>query len=127
MPVRSLDELHPTFVAAFNAGDEDALMALYESEAALVPEPGQVVTGTEQVRAALQQFLALQGQIRLAPKHVVQTSDLALLIGDWALTGTGPDGKPLNLGGPSIEVARRQADGTWRYVIDAPFGQPLLG
>jgi len=127
MPVRSLDEFHPTFVAAFNAGDEDALMALYESEAALVPEPGQVVTGTEQIRAALQQFLALQGQFRLAAKHVVQTGDLALLISDWAVTGTGPDGKPLDVGGPSIEVVRRQADGTWLYVIDVPFGRPLLG
>jgi uncharacterized protein (TIGR02246 family) len=114
------------FVEAFNAGDEHALMELYESEAALVPEPGQVLTGTEQVRVALQQFLALQGRIRLEPRHTVQTGDLVLLIGDWSLTGTGPDGAPVTLGGPSIEVARRQADGTWRYVIDAPFGQPLL-
>lgn len=126
MPARSPEEIHPRFVEAFNAGDVQALMELYESDAALVPAPGQILAGTEQARAGLQQFLGLQGQIRLEPKHVVQTDDLALIIGDWSLTGTGEDGNPVTLGGPSIEVARRQSDGTWLYAIDAPFGRPLL-
>jgi uncharacterized protein (TIGR02246 family) len=127
MPARSPQEIHPAFVEAFNAGDESALMELYESESALVVEPGQVLTNTEQIRAALQQFLGLKGQITLEPRHIVEAGDMALLIGDWSLTGTGPDGNAVTMTGPSIEVARRQADGTWRYVIDAPFGQPLLG
>jgi uncharacterized protein (TIGR02246 family) len=126
MPARSPQEIHQIFVRAFNAGDADTLMELYEPDGVLVPEPGQVLTGKDQVRAALQQFLALKGQIRLEPKHTVQTGDLVLIIGDWSLKGTGPDGSPVTMGGPSIEVARRQADGTWLYVIDAPFGQPLL-
>ena len=40
----------------------------------------------------------------------------------WELTGTGPDGKPAQLSGQSVEVARRGADGNWRFAIDMPFG-----
>lgn len=127
MPARSPAEVHPLFVAAFNAGDDTALMDLYESEGVLVPEPGQVLSGTAQVRAALQQFLALNGRVDLTPRHIAQAGDVALLIGDWTLNGTGPDGSAVTMHGPSIEVVRRQADGSWRYVIDAPFGQALLG
>jgi len=125
MPARSPEEIHPTFAAAFNAGDESALIELYENEAALMPDPEHVLTGTEQVRAALKQFLALNGRMTAEVKHVVQAGDLALLVAEWSITGSGADGSPVELASRSIEVARRQADGSWRYVIDAPFGRPL--
>ncbi len=34
---------------------------------------------------------------------------------------TGPDGNPLEMSGTCAEVARRQADGTWKYVLLDPF------
>jgi ketosteroid isomerase-like protein len=39
---------------------------------------------------------------------------------DWSITGTGPDGKPAKMEGRSAEVARRQRDGTWLFLIDNP-------
>jgi ketosteroid isomerase-like protein len=39
----------------------------------------------------------------------------------WQLTATGPDGSPISMTGHSAEVARRQPDGSWRFVIDNPF------
>ena len=45
------------------------------------------------------------------------------LIGpDYAITGTGPDGKRTSSSARGTEVVRRQADGTWRFVIDSPTG-----
>jgi len=38
------------------------------------------------------------------------------------LTVFGPDGKPVTLAAKSADVLRRQADGTWRFVIDNPWG-----
>jgi ketosteroid isomerase-like protein len=35
---------------------------------------------------------------------------------------TGADGKPIEMRGKSIEVAKRQSDGGWRFVIDSPCG-----
>jgi len=65
MPATTPEEIHRLFEDAFNAGDIDGLVALYEPDAAVIPQPGSVVHGTEQVRAGLQAFLALQGRVSL--------------------------------------------------------------
>ena len=122
MPARRPEDLHRLFAEALNAGDADAVMALYEPGASLVPQPGQVATGTEAIRAALDGFLALKGTVSVETRRVLAVGDLALLYGQWRLTGTAPDGSPLDLGGRDVEVARRQPDGTWLYVIDDPYG-----
>ena len=75
-----------------------------EPDATLVPQPGQAVTGTAAIREAL-----------------AGTADLALLYSSWVLRGTGPDGTPVEMTGRGTEVARRQADGTWRLAPDNPY------
>jgi uncharacterized protein (TIGR02246 family) len=122
MPATSPEQIHRLFESAFNAGDLDELMTLYEPDGALIPQPGSVAHGTDEVRAALQQYLALQGRITLETKLVVEVGDLAYLSNTWSLSGTGADGQPLTLGATTAEVARRQGDGTWRYVIDNVWG-----
>jgi uncharacterized protein (TIGR02246 family) len=122
MPAATSEQVHRVFEDTFNAGDIDGLMQLYESDAALIAQPGSVAHGSEQIRAALQGFLALKGHITLDTKLVVTVGDLAYLANTWSLRGTGPDGDPVVLGATTAEVARRQADGTWRYVIDNAWG-----
>ena len=122
MPAQTPEQIHRLFEAAFNAGDVDALMDLYEPEAVLVVQPGQTVAGLDRVREALGGFLAIGGPLSLATADVVQGGDLALMAGRWTLSGTGPDGQPVTLGAVSAEVARRGADGAWRYVLDNPWG-----
>ena len=82
--------------------------------------------GSDQVRAALQGFLALKGRITLNTKLVLTVGDLAYLANTWSLTGTGPDGNPVASGATTAEVARRQADGSWRYVIDNALGDQVV-
>jgi uncharacterized protein (TIGR02246 family) len=122
MPATTPEQIHQLFESAFNTADIDGLMELYESNAALIAQPGSVDHGSEQVRAALQGFLALKGRITLNTKLVFTVGDLAYLSNTWSLNGTGPDGNPDALGATTAEVARRQADGTWRYVIDNAWG-----
>ena len=121
MAVRVPEEMHPAFQAAFNARDLDALLDLYEEEAALTPQPGVAVTGHAAIREALGGFLGLNGPIAMTTKTIIPAGDLAMLHAEWTLDGTGPDGSPIALAGRTSEVARRQADGTWRYVIDNPY------
>src|SRR5262245_5727899 len=52
----------------------------------------------------------------------VCTCDLALVVGVWSFTGSGADGAPVTLTGRNADVLRRQADGSWRFVIDTPWG-----
>ena len=122
MPATTPEQIHQLFESAFNAADIDGLLELYEPNAALIAQPGSVDHGSEQVRAALQGFLALKGRIKLNTKLVFTVGDLAYLSNTWSLNGTGPDGNPVALGATTAEVARRQADGTWRYVIDNAWG-----
>jgi len=116
------EEMHQLFITHFNAGDLESLMALYTPDAALVPQPGQVLTGHAAIREALQGFLALRGKIEMETTYVVQAGDTALMRGQWRLSGTGPDGKPLTLAGKSSEVVRKQADGRWLFAVDHPYG-----
>jgi ketosteroid isomerase-like protein len=48
--------------------------------------------------------------------------DLALVIGVWSFDGTAPDGTPVRLEAKNADVLRRQSDGSWRFVIDNPWG-----
>jgi uncharacterized protein (TIGR02246 family) len=57
MPASTPEQIHRLFEEAFNAGDLDGLMELYEPDAALIAQPGSVAHGREQARAALQDFL----------------------------------------------------------------------
>ncbi len=116
------EQIHDLFGAAFNRGDLEALMALYEDGATLVPEPGQSARGAGEIREALRAYLALEGRIVLEPRRVVNAGDVAMLVSQWRVEGTAPDGSPVRLEGSTCDVVRRQPDRSWRLVIDNPFG-----
>jgi uncharacterized protein (TIGR02246 family) len=115
-------ELDRLFEQALNAGDIDALVALYEPQAALMPSPGNVVVGAAAIREALAGFLAGKPTITTSGRLVAQTGDIALLANKWTLAMTGPDGKPTTMSGNAVEVARRQPAGHWLFAMDMPFG-----
>jgi uncharacterized protein (TIGR02246 family) len=109
-------------VEGINTGDLDALMMLYESDACFATQPGQLAKSPESVRQSLRSFIDLKGKLDLKVKRVLQASDLALVTTEWSFSGTGPDNKPVNMASKSADVLRQQADGTWRFVIDNPWG-----
>ena len=121
MPVHDPNQAHQAWGDAYNRGDIEALVALYAPEAILVAQPGQQVSGTEGIRAALEGFLALKGTMTLETRSVVVGEDIALTRGRWALRGTGADGQPLDMGSDSAEVWKRQPDGTWLTILDDPW------
>jgi uncharacterized protein (TIGR02246 family) len=123
MPATEPEQMHGLFEQAFNAGDIEALIALYEPDAALVPQPGAIAEGSTAIRDSLRWFLDRRGRISLETKLVLRVGDLAYLANRWSLTGgTMPDGSPAELGATTAEVARRQPDGNWLYVIDNAWG-----
>jgi uncharacterized protein (TIGR02246 family) len=117
-PERVLESI----VAGINSGDLDSLMPLYESEAAFAAQPGSLAHGPAGIAEALSGFISMQGKLDLDVTRVLEVDDLALVIGVWTFNGTGPDGQPVRLAAHNADVLRRQTDGTWRFVIDNPWG-----
>ena len=122
MPARTPEETHRLFAQYFSAGDAEALMSLYEPEAMMVTQPGVEVSGHAAIREAVGAFLALKAEFNLQPGKVLQSRDLALLFSKWTLKGTDPEGNAVELAGQTSDVVRRQADGSWLFVIDNPYG-----
>ena len=116
------EQVLESIVRGINSGDLDSLMPLYESEAAFVPEPGVLAHGAPGVSEALSGFISMNGTLDLEVTRVLEVDDLALVIGVWSFDGTGPDGEPVHLEARNADVLRRQEDGTWRFVIDNPWG-----
>jgi uncharacterized protein (TIGR02246 family) len=113
--------IHILFMNAFNAGDINSLVALYEPNAVLVVN-GQPVAGQRLIRNAYENVLAGRPQMTLETRSVVIFADnLALLHGDWVLEPAPADGTAKTTRGLSTEVVRRQTDGSWRFVIDNPY------
>jgi ketosteroid isomerase-like protein len=61
--------------------------------------------------------LRLPLSVRIAT--VLETPDLALVICERRVAGTGPDGELVRLSGRGCAMVRRQQDGSWRIAADA--------
>jgi uncharacterized protein (TIGR02246 family) len=103
-------------------GDLDAMIELFEPDAAFAPQPGETVTGRDEIRAALEPFLAVKPRMEGTIEKVLEAGDTALVTNSWRLTGTAPDGSPVRMEATSADVLRRRPDGSWGIVIDDPWG-----
>ena len=122
VPLTTDPEQHPAvFAASFNTGNEAAVQNVYEPGAVFVAHPGQPLTA-DAMAQALRGFLQLGLPITVHPRHTYIADDIALLIVDWVVDGPGPKGEHVHIEGTATDVARRGADGRWRYIIDNPFG-----
>jgi uncharacterized protein (TIGR02246 family) len=116
------EETIRSFSTLLAAGDIEAMVDLYEPEAAFVPRPGTVVSGHEAIRESLRPFLAMRPRMSGDIARVVTAGDTALVANRWSLIGSGPDGEPVELSGVSADVLKRRENGTWGIVVDDPWG-----
>jgi ketosteroid isomerase-like protein len=126
MTARNPEDLDVLFARELNAGKLDGLVALSETGATFTVEPGKVVAGTSAIREALGGYLAMKPLISLKTRILGNTGDVVMMTSTWQLTGTGPDGAAVDLKGDSAEIARRQPDGSWKFIIDSPWGAGLI-
>jgi ketosteroid isomerase-like protein len=116
------EEILSSVIDGINAGDLDSLMTLYEPLACFASQPGQLAKSPEGIRESLRGFIDMNGKLDLKVKRVLKASDLALVTSEWSFSGTGSDGKHVDITSKSADVLRQQPDGTWRFVIDNPWG-----
>lgn len=122
MNVMRPQEFHQHYAHSFNTGDVKSIVRLYEPDATFVPQPDQVASGQSAIHEALLQFLAIKPAMNATTRYCIQCGDVALASASWQIKGTGPDGVPVDLQGVSVDLLRRQEDGSWLLVVDHPFG-----
>jgi uncharacterized protein (TIGR02246 family) len=120
-PARSPEEVHAVLADAFNRGDLEAVVDLYDDDAALVvPTDDRLVRGRAEIRAATAPVLAASPRFSSVVERKLESGGLALTHARWELAGTTADGSPLRLSGQGTIVSRRRPDGTWGIVLDYP-------
>jgi len=111
---------------AFQDNEIETVMSAYEHGAAVVFEPGQPVTDEQQLRQMFSAMAAAKPVFTYSGHEVVVSGDIAVHIAPWRMTAHTPDGQEIVQSGLSIAALRRQADGSWKMVIDNPHGARLL-
>lgn len=106
-PAKEPNDLEKIFVECANAGDVEGLVALYEADAKLACGDGVEVVGTRQIRRFFTNYLTTR------PKLNRSVQAPALCNGNIALTSSRHSN-----GDVSVEIARRQPDGSWLWIVD---------
>jgi hypothetical protein len=106
-PARDPQALERLLVARQQAGDIEGMVALFEPDALIHADDGRVLHGHHEMRAYYRE-IADAGRV-----FAMGQQQPALVNGELALTST----RSLS-GSVTAEVARRQPDGTWLWVID---------
>lgn len=122
MDSRRPESVTETLVTLLVEGDIDGVVSLYEDGAVFADFDG-VAVGPSQIRAAHRKFLGLGLTLQLNQVLTLEADDIALV--HWAWTVIGRDGSSND--GVSAEVLRRQADGSWKFIIDNSDGAALVG
>lgn len=100
-------DLERLLVSRQRAGDVGGMAALYERDAVLDCGDRPLMLGKEAIEAFYAELVTMGRRFDFGDQRT------AIISGDLALTSTRlPDGSV------TAEVARRQADGTWLWVID---------
>jgi uncharacterized protein (TIGR02246 family) len=115
------EELHPALTTAYNAGDLESMLALYDPKAVFVIKPGRVTDGPAELRTALRRLIELRGHLTIHPHAFVRSDDVVLVLGEYTLSGRRRDGTPLELESRFADVLRRQPDGRWLIAVDNGF------
>jgi hypothetical protein len=97
--------------------------AAFDEEDALFPTHHGTAKAAVEIRSVLQGYMASGAALEFDRQVAFETGDIALVQNAWTLTTAGGD----KVRGVTVEVARRQFDVVWKYVIDSPDGAVLLG
>lgn len=115
MAASTPEEICRLFQRYLAEGDVDAVLSLYDPDAVFLRRTGAVTRGRDELRRELAALTAQQPRFEFDVRQVVQADDIALMHTRWQV----PLPEPMTV--HAIEIARRQPDGTWRWLIGDPF------
>ena len=115
MPAKTPEEICELFQRFMAEGDLDGVLSVYDAEAVFLKESRETTQGRVELRQALASLAEAKTRFEFDVKQIVETDGIALMHTRWRASGPRP------MTQHAIEVARRQTDGTWRWLIGDPF------
>jgi uncharacterized protein (TIGR02246 family) len=112
----ALADIHAAVEEGVNDRDLDRLVELYAEDARMVTMDGSIAEGLDAIREQWAGLLAMEGSMTLQTRYAIEMGDLAVLSNSWTFRADDEE-----MSATTAEVARREPDGTWLYVIDHPF------
>ncbi len=117
LPKKAAD-VHATLANAFNTGNVDTVMSMYDVAGIIVPEPGKPVSGKAKFEEAIKGILSIKGTMEIKTVYCLQTGNIAVGRSEWNITDNGE----VKISAKGIEVMKQQDDGSWKIVVDHAFG-----
>jgi uncharacterized protein (TIGR02246 family) len=117
--VRAADK---AWAEAAASKDVDRMLSFYDKDATFIGETGALITGKEELRKLWDRLFTTPGyelKWQAAKVEVSTSGDLAYSFGSWEVT-TVRDGQPRKTKGAYLAVWKKQADGSWKVLIDKP-------
>lgn len=123
------EECDRILLAALESGDIEACVALYEPAAVLFKKSGEAVSGLESIRQIYAGMIALQPKFEVEFIKCTVSADGSIATNRMKAGMAWKDaaGKLRHGGFHSLEVVRKQQDGSWLFVIDDPYGSMREG
>jgi len=117
LPKRA-EDAHSTLAAAYNTGDLNTVLNMYDTAGIIVAEPGSPVSGNEDFTKAVKAILSIKGKMEIKTVYCLQSGDVAVGRSEWSIK----EGNETKVSAKGVELMKRQADGGWKIVIDHAFG-----
>ena len=117
----ALKEADAAYARAGVARDLEAFVAFYAQDASSHPPGEPPVTGVSAIRAYLGRYFqdtAFAAQFQPVSAVISDDGTMGYTLNGAELRVTGPDGKPMSERIRDFHVWRKQADGSWKVVID---------
>ena len=118
---QALRDLDAQWSAAAGAKDVDKTVSYYSDDAIVMPPNASAATTKEAIRSAWKEMLARPGagiSWKTTKVEVAKAGDLAYVSGSYEDTMTDASGKPVKDRGKYVEIFKKQADGTWKVIVD---------
>ena len=115
---KKAEDAHSALAAAYNTGNLDTVLSMYDVNGIIVAEPGKPVSGKEKFVAAVKAILSIKGKMEIKTVYCLQAGDIAVGRSEWSIQ----DGGETKVSAKGVEVMKRQSDGSWKVLIDHAFG-----
>ena len=109
------------WAAAVGSGNLDKIASYWADDAIVLPPDAVAVVGKQAIREFVAASLKLPGfaiSWEASQAVIAANGDLGYTVGTNKVTMLGSNGSPVTTVGKAVTVWRKEANGTWRCVLD---------